>query len=255
MTESVGETPQPPLAAQPIAKKNAFQRLAGVLFAPAETFEDIVRKPDYLLPLILILLIGVASSVVLVPKLDFETMMREQMAAQNREMSPEDMERVMKFATASGKVMTYAGPIFSIVILLIIAGVLLLAFRLMGGEGTFGQAFSVTLWSWMPLVVFSIVLTIIIATRESISPDLIPTIVRSNPGFLVDPKSQRVLYSLLTSIDLFVIWTLVLLSIGFSYVARVSKGKAAAIVISLWLVLVVFKLGFAALGAAKAKAA
>jgi hypothetical protein len=80
-------------------------------------------------------------------------------------------------------------------------------------------------------------------------------LVRSNPAFLVDMKANPVLFSLLSSIDLFTIWTVVLLIIGFAFVARVSKAKSAAIVISLWAVALVIKLGFAAIGAAKAKAA
>ena len=238
-----------------VAQKNGMQRLAGVLFAPAETFEDIARKPDFLAPILAIILIGVLTSIAVVPKLDFETMMRDQMAQANREMSPEDLDRVARIGAASGKVLAYAGPLLSIIILLIVAAVLLMAFRLMGGEGTFKQAFSASLYAWMPLIVYSIIAAIIIMSRESVTPDLLPVIVRSNPGFLADPQSQKVLFALLTALDVFTIWTLVLLSIGFSYVARVSKTKAAAIVVSLWIVLLVFKLGFAALGAAKAKAA
>jgi hypothetical protein len=238
-----------------VAQKNGIARLAGVLFAPAETFEDIARKPDFLAPILAIILIGILTSIAVVPKLDFETLMREQMAQSNPQMSPEDTDNAVRLMAASGKVLAYAGSLLSIIILLVVAGVLLMAFRLMGGEGTFKQAFSASLYAWMPLVVYSIIAAIIIMSRESVTPDLLPVIVRSNPGFLADPQSQKVLFALLTALDVFTIWTLVLFSIGFSYVARVSKTKAAAIVVSLWIVMLVFKLGFAALGAATAKTA
>jgi FtsH-binding integral membrane protein len=66
-------------------------------------------------------------------------------------------------------------------------------------------------------------------------------------------SEHPVLFSLLSSFDIFTIWTLILLIIGFSTLSRMSRGKSAAIVISLWLFTVVVKLGFAALGASRMK--
>jgi hypothetical protein len=66
-------------------------------------------------------------------------------------------------------------------------------------------------------------------------------------------KAQPILFALLTSLDVFMLWTIILLTIGFSKVSRLSKGKSAAIIVSLWIVTVAIKLGFAALGAARMK--
>lgn len=242
-----------PVAPAP-AHKTSFQRLAGVLFAPAETFEDIARKPDFVLPLVLILLISFVSTLILVPKIDFAESFRQQMEQQNKNMSPQDVERAAKMGAAFGKVMAYTGPIWGIAILVIIAAVLMLAFRLFGGEGTFMQSFSVTLYSWIPMCLFSIVTTIVVFSRESIDPTQMQTLVKSNPAFLVEMKTNPMLYSLLTSLDIFTIWTLILLTIGFAAVSRFSKVKSAVIIVSLWLATVVVKLGFAALGAARMKA-
>ena len=246
MTDSPSEITQAPGA--PPATKSAFDRMAGVLFAPAETFEEIARRPNILAPLLLILITSTIFAIILVPRLDFETMMREQMARQGRQMSEADMDRAVRFGGAFSKALGYASPVFGIATIAIIAGVLLLAFRLMGGEGTFKQAFSVSLHAWLPYVIAGLIGSIIMFTRESIAPDLIPTLVRSNLGFLADPRDQRVLFALLSSIDIFTIWALTLFSIGFSYVARMTKGKSAAIVVTLWVVVLIFKLGFAFLG-------
>lgn len=253
MTDSPGEVPQSP--AVPPSTKSAFDRMAGVLFAPAETFEDIVRRPNILAPLLLILISALISAIIFVPKLDFESMMREQMAQQGRQMSEADMDRVIRFGGAFSKAMGYATPVFSIITLAIIAGVLLLAFRLMGGEGTYKEAFSVTLHAWMPFVIVGVIATIIMFTRQTIAPDMIPTLVRSNLGFLADPREQRILFTLLSAIDIFTAWSLALFSIGFSYVGRVSRARSAAIVITLWAVVLVFKLGFAYIGSMQSGAA
>ena len=73
------------------------------------------------------------------------------------------------------------------------------------------------------------------------------TMVKTNPGFLADMKTQPMLFALLSSLDIFTIWTIVLLIIGFAALARVSKAKAAAIVITWWVVVIgLFKLAPAA---------
>jgi hypothetical protein len=245
-----------PSSAAPVTApppKNSFQRIAGVLFAPADTFRDIARKPDILVPLILIVLVSYVGSFVVMPKMDWDAVtaqQAEQVKKQNPNASDADIARMGKFAKAIGTTMGYVMPALFIVWYVIVAGVLLLVFRLMGGEGTFKQAFSTTLYSWMPMVVGGIVGVIVLALRPGlIDPTTMATLVKSNPAFLVDPKAQTVLFSLLSSFDIFTIWMIALLSIGFSEVARVSKAKSAAIVVTLWIVLILIKVGFAALGA------
>lgn len=243
-----------PQAPQPEKKQNVFERMAGVLFAPAETFQNIVRHPDILAPLLIIVILGYISTAVIMPKIDMTSMMEQQaaqMRKQNPNMSEDQVAQMERISAAGVKVMSWVLPVLMVAWYAIMAGVLLLAFRLLGGEGNFKQAFSVTLYAWMPMVLLSILSTIIVLARGTFDPVTAATLVKSNPAFLVDMKEQPLLFSLLSSFDLFTIWMIALLIIGFATIARVSKAKAAAIVISLWIALIVVKLGFAALGASR----
>ena len=252
-TDSAGNPP--PVSPAETPAKNSFQRIAGVLFAPAETFRDIARRPDILVPLILLLVIGFVTTALIIPRMDFEAAFREQMASQNSKMSDADLERAAKMGSAFGKVMAWTGPIWGILIWMIIAGVLLLAHRLFGGEGNFKQALSTVLYSWIPLTINGIVTGIVAVARGGeIDPTSMQTLVKSNPAFLVDMKENPILFAVLSSLDVFTIWTLILLVIGFATLSRLSRARSAAIIISLWLVTVVVKVGFAAMGAARAKA-
>ena len=248
-------TMAPPPGPEAPETKSGLQRLAGVLFAPVETFKDIARRPDLLTPIAAILLVSVISAIIVAPRVDFESTMREQIAQANRNMSQQDVDRIVRFSAASAKVLLYASPLLSLAIMAAIAGILLLAFRLFGGEGGYKQALSVTLYAWMPLVVQGAIGTIILLARGSASAEELGNLVMSNPGFLVDMKENVVLYALLSSLDIFMFWSLVLFTIGFSLVSRMSRGKSAAIVFGLWAVLIVIKVGFAALGAARAAGA
>ena len=255
MTSGFDETPQtPPAAGAASPRKSGTQRIFGALFSPGETFREIAEQPDFLAPLILIIAISLLSSIVAVPRIDFESVVREQMMQSNPDMSPDDADRAARMGGAFAKVMAYASPLLTLIFAVIIAAVLLFAFRLMGGEGTFKQAFSVTLYSWVPAMVAAIVGAIILLGRGTVSAEELQTMVMSNPGFLVDPKENPIGFAFLSSIDLFTIWTIVLLIFGFSYVARVSRTRATVIVVSLWVVLILCKVGFAALGASRMKA-
>lgn len=250
------ENAEPASPAPALASKNVFERIAGVLFAPAETFQDIVRKPDVLAPMIILILIGYAVTFVVVPIMDWDSIISaqtEQMRKQNPNMTDADIEKMSGITRSFGKVMGYVGPVFGAIIWLVIAGVLFLAFRMFGGDGTFKQAISITVYAWMPLTIHSILLGIIAFARGAFDPTTAATIVKSNPAFLVDMKEQPVLFSLLSSFDVFTIWTVVLLIIGFSVMSRFSRMKSMVLVLSLWLAMIVVKLGFAALGASRMK--
>jgi hypothetical protein len=230
----------PPPAAEP--EPNGLQRIIGVLFSPDATLASIARKPDWVLPLVVLLVMSLVAGVVIAQHVDFGAAAREAME-QNKNATPEQIDKGVKMAAGIGKVVTYLSPVLSAIGLLIIAGVLLLAFRLFGGEGDFNQAFSVTCYSSMPGVIKSILMMIIIVAKGGMIPgQQLATLVRSNLGFLVDYKANPMAFALLSSIDVFSIWFVALMIIGFAYLARVSRVKSAVIIISLWLVVLCFKL-------------
>lgn len=223
-------------------KPNPFQRIIGVLFSPDATFASIARRPDWVVPLVILLIMSMAAGVVIAQHVDFGSAARDAME-QNKNMSQEQIDRAVKMSASIGKVATYLSPVLSVIGLLVIAGVLLLAFRLFGGEGDFKQAFSVTCYASMPSVIKGIVMLIIILAKGGIIPaQALATLVRSNLGFLADYKASPMAFALLSSLDIFSIWYLVLLIIGFAYVARVSKAKSAVIIVSLWILVLLLKL-------------
>lgn len=253
MTIDAAGNPAPPTAATP--SKNSFERIAGVLFSPGETFADIVRKPDILIPLLVILLIGYVTTFLTVPRMDFSAItaqQAEQMKKQN--MSDSDVERMERFTALITKVTVWIAPILAVIWYLIVALLLWGGVRILGGQGNFKQAFSISIYSWFPMVLFGIIVTIVIVARGTFDPSAMPTLVKSNPAFLVDMKEQPILFSLLGNFDIFTIWTIVLLVLGFAAMSKLSKGKVAAIVLTLWVVLILIKLGGAALTAAGMRA-
>jgi len=236
----------------PEPKPNPFARMVGVFFSPGQTFASIARRPDWVVPLVIILLISVASAIVVAQRVDFGAMVRQQME-QRKDLSPDQIERGAKMAGAFSKAIVYFSPVITVIIFAIIAGVLLLGSRLFGGEGNFLQAFSTTVYAWLPNLVKGVILTIVILAKGHVDPQQMATAVRSNLGFLVDFKTQPMSFAVLSSFDLFSIWTLILFVIGFAAFSRMSKARAATVVVSLWIVTVLFKLIPAAIQAMRMK--
>jgi hypothetical protein len=223
-------------------KPNPIQRVIGVLFSPDATMASIAKRPDWVLPLVLILISSFLVGIVIAQHVDFGAAVRDQVE-QNKNLSQEQIDKAVKMGVIFGKVATYLAPVFGIIWLLVIAGVLLLAVRLFGGEGDYKQAFSVTCYASIPGIIKAVVLLIIVLARGGLIPaQALATAVRSNLGFLADFKANPMAFALLSSVDLFAIWFVVLLIIGFAYVSRLSKAKTAVIIVSLWIVATCFKL-------------
>jgi hypothetical protein len=239
MSDSVAET-QPP----PPEKVNSFARIVGVFFSPNETFQSIARKPDFAIPLTILAFISLVSGWVLASRLDFVSMMRETMEAnpQTAQMPAERLDSTVKMMAGVTKAITYASPLLSILVLVILAGIIFLAFRMFEGQGDFKQAFSATVYAWYPALLKGVIAFVVLLNRKNISMIDLQNPVRSNLAFLVNPKTRPVMFALLSSFDLFSIWLVVLLIIGFAALSRLSKARSAAIVITLWIIGTLLKL-------------
>src|SRR5438067_9875120 len=150
--------PAPPSAAEP--KPNGFARIFGVLFSPIETFASIARRPTWAVPLLLIIVVGYIGTAIVLPRMDWDkivAMQQEQIKQRNPNISQQQLDQMERMTKAGGKVFGWVAPVVFVIWYLLVAGVLLLTFRLTGGEGNFSQAFSATLYAWMPQVISTII--------------------------------------------------------------------------------------------------
>jgi hypothetical protein len=228
---------------------NPFSRIVGVLFSPGQTFADIARKPDWVVPALVIIVVFFAAAIVTVPRLDFEGLMRQSMEAKG--VTGAQAEQGMRFGLAMARGIQYTLPFLMIGFLAVAALLYWLGLRLVGGEATYQQAFSVVLYGFMPVVIRQLVKIPIVLSKHNINPRDAETIVRSGPAFLVNFKDHPMLFALLSRLDLFAIWTLILIVIGLAVAARISKAKSAGVVIVVWTIATLMTVGFAAIGAAR----
>jgi hypothetical protein len=237
-------TPVP--APAPQAAISPIGRIFGVLFSPKPTFEDIVRKPSWLLPVIISTILAIVSTVVLNQRINWRDYIVQQLDKSPR-AAQLSTEQKQQQAEVSAKVTTYivyaSGVLGSLLFALIVGGVMMLAYNLLAGAGaTFSQSFAIASHTLLVGIVSTPIFLLVLLLRPpgTVDPD---NPVATNVAVFLPEDSAKWLLALCKSIDIFTIWMLVLLAIGFAAVnPRKLKGsKSYVIAFSVWGVLVVVK--------------
>lgn len=228
--------------------ESGFGRVISVLISPEKTFRSIAERPTWVVPLILLVLIFAAVGYETGQRFDFEQQMRQEMAAREEQISEEDLQQTVDFMEKFGKFLFLAPAIFSPALYLLVSAVFLVAFRMAGSEITFGRSFSVFLHAMTPWLVHGVLSLPLLLRQETLDQEAMERggVLMSSLAALAPEGSGKVLLALLSSLDLFTIWALVLLIIGYRVVARVSTATAAGFVLGLWLLFLAGKLGITA---------
>jgi hypothetical protein len=227
---------------------SAFGRLLGVLVAPGKTFRSIAERPTWLPPLLLLALLGAGVGYLVAQRMDFEEAVRQRMAQQSQQLSPEDLDRGVQAAKKFGPIAALvSGAVLIPGVYLLLALIFWTFFRLLGSDMSYPASLSTTLHSMMPMAVSSLLTLPLVLSRETIGvQDAQRGLLLSNLAVLAPEGSGAGVKSLLGSVDFFSLWILILLSLGYRIVARVSTTAATATVIILWLIYVACKAGLAA---------
>ncbi len=228
-------------------------RLQGIFFEPVETFQQIARRPNVLLPLLVIAVVGLAATYFVVDQIGYGNIVRKQMeqspsvqqleAAQREELIRDQIDNPVF------QVLTYAAPALAIIPVVVVAGLLLLGARVFGSESSFKSILSATCHSYLAQgIITSVLICLVVAvTADKQSIDT-TNAVFSNPGFLVDAAESPVLYAAASSLDLLSFYLMFLLALGLSTLDRkMSFGAAAGVVLFWWALWVAGKMGLTAL--------
>jgi hypothetical protein len=142
---------------------------------------------------------------------------------------------------------SYCFMAFILIWYVIVAGVLVLTFKFGAGASdlTFPGILAVVMYSALPQVIRS--LLAIGSILAGVSPDgfTFQNPVGSNPGFYMTPGDSPFLYSIASSLDVFMIWTLVLAAIGLSTISKLKRSTAMFGVFGWYVVLTLVGAGIA----------
>jgi hypothetical protein len=241
-----------PAPVAPEAGGGFFQNLVDVFFSPREAFTRIVRKPSILLPLVGYVILVLGFTGIWMQKMDAREFMKTQIEESGRadKIPAEQREAIIEQQAKWMPVFAWVmGPVGIAVTLLVIAGALMFIFRFFySSEVTFRQAFAIVTWIFFAVGLVSTPLILLVLQLKgdwNINPQ---EAIQANLGLLLDKSTAaKPLWALLSSIDLFSLWMIFLLAVGFGVASRKETSSAIWGVAIPWIVIVLCKVGWAAM--------
>jgi len=211
--------------------------LVSTLTAPERGLAAAADRRRPLAALLLATLLSLTFALVALPRLDFEAAA----AAAPRppdaeEQTPHQQEEALaqarKLGTIAGWANAAAGPAL---VALGAALALFLAFRLAGARPGFKSTLSVSAHALLPLFLSQLLLLPALVRQAPVSPLDLPRLLPSSLAALLPAGVSPVAAAAASSLDLFTIWTVVLLVLGMARAAGSTRLRAAVVVGLLWL--------------------
>ena len=217
-------------------------KVLSLFFEPRKVFESLKIKPTWLVPFIIVILLGMVFYYYAYP-----IIMSEQVAKiQANVKIPEEQKQAIIEKMQGGEHppawQLGITPIGGLIYLVIASAILFFVFNvLLGGDSTFRKVFSVYCYSALVGIPATIVKLPLTLVKKS-------TDVQTSLAILLSPDAKGSFwYNILSSFDIFVIWQVILISIGLAVVYKFTPKKSYTTVFVLWIVYVFLKSGLSSL--------
>jgi len=237
----------------PSKQTGVFRLLFGALINPKATMAALrgARWTWWAIPVFLILVITVLT-VVAYSTADcryiYQLEMDHYASSPNQGGRPPDPITPLPITMAiraAGRVLSAGGA------WIVWSGALYLVLILLGRNGvTFGSVWTLVLWAWMPYAVRGVLQSIYmtVAHRPVYNQGLSGLVVDRTPppmmtfNYVIPTTNEQALATFLARLDVYLIWQLALMVIGAMALTRLSRRKAVAVVVGIWLVFAVISL-------------
>jgi hypothetical protein len=232
-----------PADAEPEPAPQSFlSRLTGVWFSPGETFAEIGRAPRMLAPILVLMIIGSATAYLMIDRIGvrgvFSPGIEQNVASgrMSREQADQQLDAMTKgpAATFIKWMFPLIGLVQSLVMALILVGVAKLITMLMGGDNKFKPLFSVSLYTLLGTsLVSSVILIIVLYLKPPEETDINNPLGSNLAALLTMALGKdglpKFIMALARWVDVFGIWMLALLAIGYAAVTKRVKSSSFGI--------------------------
>lgn len=199
--------------------------LVRVLFSPGEVFERVRERPVWFVPAIALGIVVTILNYLILPFRMAAMAPQLAKAAASNPGAPAQIESFQRIAV-------FASPIFVVIFLLIVAGVLwLLVTLLAGGDAKYRTLLSVATYTALPSILLQVAGLAVLKMKgvEAVTSamDLQPPLGLN----LLAPDVGGFLAGALAAINPFSIWGTILTAIGIQVTHKTSKGSAYIVAI------------------------
>lgn len=218
------------------SKASLWEDFIDIIYQPSLVFERRREGKFGLALLALVIINGILFFALhngLAPIMDAEmAKAAAAMAAKNPQITPDQI------AAQQGMMEKFAGIAYIVFLpigVAIIGALLWLAGKIVGASTAFAGAVMIATYSYFPRVIETVLNAVqgLILPPESITSRFS---VQIGPARFFDSAANPFLLTILGGLDLFTIWSTVLLAIGLSVVARVPRSQAAIAAAIVWFV-------------------
>lgn len=217
-------------------------KIINTFFEPKKVFENLKIKPTWLIPFLIVTLLGIGSFYYTFPFIMAQQVERIQ---ENEKIPEEQKELIIEKLTEKDHPPLWQlalAPIGTLVSLVIVAAVLFFVFNvLLGGDSAFRRIFSVYCYSSLIAIPAMIVKFPLIMMKENLNVQTSLALILS-----VNDK-DTFLYSVLSGFDIFSFWQVILVSMGLGVMYKYTTKKAFTAVLILWLIWILAKSGLSTL--------
>lgn len=156
------------------------------------------------------------------------------------------MDRAVELGGKTAGVIRWLTPVTVPLMFLALGGLYFIGLKAVGSTAEFKPVFATVLHANVPpMVVSSLVTAAAVLKRASFTAQELEGMVKSNLGALLPDTASKPLVALAGLIDVFNIWQWILLAVGLAIVGRVSRGRVIAILVVIWGVWGLGKMGLA----------
>lgn len=228
-----------------------WELVIGVFIEPTKTFPVLAEKKLWIIfPICLIFLSTFFSTYIFYERVDREAFMMEQLRKRKfaSQIPQEKIDKAINdFKEKSSFLHSIMVPFFVFVWLVLASLVYYLSFLALGGLNKFMQTLLVVFWAELTTFLaqlISIPIMVFKAPEQLLNPQ---EILLTNLGAIIGSENlSPVFFSLLSSLDVFTILNLVLITLGLASVSKLSKRFSAFIVFSLYVAKIALKTAWTA---------
>jgi Yip1 domain len=248
--------PLPPMSAPVPALEPAGlsegARIVNTFIAPSTMFTDLRRNASWWGPWLLISIFAVLFIYSMDHQIGFDQISRNEIAHSPRadqfdKLSPDDQAKQLRFSDALVRYLSYGIPVTILLFFAITTAVLWATFNFgMGADISYKTAYAIIFYANLPGIIGSILGAVSMFAGVNPEGFNVNNPVATNPAYFMDRAGNKFLYAMASGLDVLVIWTIVLMGIGFACNSKVKRSAAIGVVAGWYLL---WKLVTAALAA------
>lgn len=232
MTESTVSSPA--AAAKPTS---FWEDLIDIFYQPAAVYRRRERAsawPPFLFVVIALTIITMATFPAIQPAFDGDfTRTMSKMMAQNPQMTQAMVDKAQSMQAVG--IRYFAGPVTAVAIVIVAFFVWILG-KFFGAVEGFGAAMLITSYAYLPRVLAAVLTGLQGLIMDPTKLTSVAQLTLGPARFLDPTTASPFMVALLSRLDVTILWETLLLAIGIAVIGRVSRGKAAAFGVLMWII-------------------